>query len=256
MKLGKGLIEFLVLLGLLCLIAPAVQAADISAGGGIGIAPDYEGSEDYKVVPVPAADIKFGNGMSMKLFGLNLRADLVRDSMWQLGPVANYRGERNDVKNDAVDKMEKVDGAGELGIFGGFVYNKWFVSMELLSDMGNAHDGWYSKLKGGYNWVIDKRVTLSIGAAATYADEDYMQTYFGVSGKDSRDSKLDRYNADAGIKDVGINLGLNWIINESWSARGVASYTQLVGDADDDSPVVDEGDEGQLFSAVMGIYSF
>jgi len=256
MKSGKRLIGFLVLLGMFCLIAPAVQAADISAGGGIGIAPDYEGSEDYKVVPVPAADIKFGNGMSMKLFGLNLRADLVRDDMWQLGPVANYRGERNDVKNDAVDKMKKVDGASELGIFGGLMYNKWFVSIELLSDMGNAHDGWYSKLKGGYNWVIDKRVTLSMGASVTYADEDYMQTYFGVSNSDSQRSGLDRYNADAGIKDVGINLGLNWVFNESWSARGIASYTQLVGDADDDSPVVEEGDEGQLFGAAMAIYSF
>ncbi len=50
MKAGKKL---LMLVAVICLIAPAVQAADISAGGGIGIAPDYEGSEDYKVVPVP-----------------------------------------------------------------------------------------------------------------------------------------------------------------------------------------------------------
>ncbi len=253
MKAGKKL---LMLVAVICLIAPAVQAADISAGGGIGIAPDYEGSEDYKVVPVPAADIKFDNGMSMKLLGLNLRADLVPDSMWQLGPVANYRGSRNDVKNDAVDKMRKVDAASELGIFGGLVYNKWFVSMELLSDMGDAHDGWYYKLKGVYNWVIDKRVSLSIGASATYADEDYMQTYFGVSNSDEKRSGLDRYNADAGIKDVGINLGLNWIFNETWSARGIVSYTQLVGDASDDSPVVEEGDEGQLFGAVMAMYKF
>jgi len=253
MKAGKKL---LVLVATLCLITPAVQAEEISAGGGIGIVPDYEGSEDYKVVPVPAGDIKFDNGMSMKLLGLNLRADLVRDDMWQLGPVANYRGERNDVKNDAVDKMEKVDGATELGIFGGFTYNKWFVSLDFMSDMGDAHDGWYTKLKGGYNWVIDKRVALSIGASATYADEDYMQTYFGVSNRDEKRSKLDRYNADAGIKDVGINLGLNWKFTEKWSGRGAVSYTQLVGDADDGSPVVEEGDEGQLFGAVMAIYNF
>ncbi len=122
--------------------------------------------------------------------------------------------------------------------------------------MGDAHDGWYSKLKGGYNWVIDKRVTLSMGASATYADDDYMQTYFGVSNRDSRDSGLDRYNADAGIKDVGINLGLNWILTQNWSARGIVSYTQLLDDASDDSPVVDEGDEGQLFTTVMAVYNF
>jgi len=72
-----------------------------------------------------------------------------------------------------------------------------------MSDMGDAHEGWYSKLKGGYNWVLNKSWVLSIGASATYADDDYMQTYFGVSTGDSRRSGLDRYDADAGIKDIG-----------------------------------------------------
>jgi outer membrane protein len=83
-----------------------------------------------------------------------------------------------------------------------------------------------------------------------------MQTYFGVSRKDAARSGLDRYNADSGIKDVGIDLGVNWIITQSWSAKGIASYTQLVGDADDDSPVVDEGSEGQFFGAALVVYSF
>ncbi|MDA9761801.1 MipA/OmpV family protein [Desulfobacterales bacterium] len=253
MKLG---IQLLVLLVMVCLIASTVQAAGVSVGGGIGFAPDYEGSEDYKAVPVPVADVKFDNGMFMKLVGLNFRANLLPNSMWQLGPVYNYRGPREDVKNNAVDDMKDVDGTSELGVFGGLMYQKWFASVELLSDMGDSHDGWYSKLKGGYNWVIDESWALSIGASATYADDDYMQTYFGVSAKDSRRSGLDRYEADAGIKDIGINLGANWVINQNWSARGVVSYTQLLGDASDDSPVVDEGSEEQFFTAVMAVYSF
>jgi outer membrane scaffolding protein for murein synthesis (MipA/OmpV family) len=60
MKLEKRLIELLMLLVTFCLIAPAVQAADVSVGGGIGFAPDYEGSKDYKAVPVPVADVKYG----------------------------------------------------------------------------------------------------------------------------------------------------------------------------------------------------
>ena len=136
------------------------------------------------------------------------------------------------------------------------MFNKWFASLEILSDMGDGYEGWYSKLKGGYNWVIDKSWTLSIGASATYADDDYMQSYFGVSAKDNDRSGLDRYDADAGLKDIGINLGANWVINQNWSARGVVSYTQLLGDASDDSPVVDEGSEGQFFGAAMAVYSF
>ncbi|MCK5487338.1 MAG: MipA/OmpV family protein [Desulfobacterales bacterium] len=256
MKIRKILIEVLMLLAAVCLMAPAAQAADVSVGGGIGIAPDYEGSSDYQAVPVPFADIKFGNGMYVKLLGLNLRANLIPSDMWRLGPMYNYRPERDNVDNNAVDDMKEVSDANELGIFGGFEYNNWFVFLEFLGDTGNAYEGWYSRLKGGYNWMINNSWALSIGASTTYADDDYMQTYFGVSAGDSARSGLNRYNADSGIKDVGINLAVNWIITQSWSAKGITSYTQLVGDADDGSPVVDEGSEGQFFGAALVVYSF
>ena len=170
--------------------------------------------------------------------------------------MVNYRGPREDVENNAVDDMKDVDGTSELGVFGGFVYQKWFVSVELLSDMGDAHDGWYSKLKGGYNCVVNESWVVSIGASATYADDDYMQTYFGVSTRDSRRSGLDRYDAEAGIKDVGVNLGANKIITQNWSVRGVVSYTQLLGDASDHSPVVDDGNERQRCIPVKAVSSF
>jgi outer membrane scaffolding protein for murein synthesis (MipA/OmpV family) len=63
-------------------------------------------------------------------------------------------------------------------------------------------------------------------------------------------------SADSGIKDVGLDLGVNFIINQNWSTKGIASYTQLVGDANDDSPVVDEGSEGQFFGAALVVYKF
>ena len=256
MKFTKRLIEFLILLAALCLMAPVVQAADISVGGGIGIAPDYEGSDYYEAVPVPFADVKFGNGMFVKLLGLNLRANLIPSNMWRLGPVYNYRAERDNVDNNRVDRMREISDANELGIFGGFDYNNWFVSLEFLADTGNAHEGFTSKLRGGYNFIINNSWALSIGASTTYADDDYMQTYFGVTAADAARSGLAQYDADSGIKDIGIDLGLNWIITQNWSAKGIAKFTQLVGDADDGSPVVDQGSEGQFFGAALVVYSF
>jgi outer membrane scaffolding protein for murein synthesis (MipA/OmpV family) len=46
------------------------------------------------------------------------------------------------------------------------------------------------------------------------------------------------------------------MITQNWSAKGLASYTQLVGDADDGSPVVDEGSESQFFGAALVVYTF
>jgi outer membrane scaffolding protein for murein synthesis (MipA/OmpV family) len=256
MKNQQRFMGLLVALLTLLLMIPGTQAADFSIGGGIGVQPDYEGSSDYELVPVPAGSAKFDNGMFVKLLGLNLRANLIPSKFWRLGPVYNYRQKRSDVENNRVDRMKNISDANELGIFGGIDWQNWYVSLEWLADTGNAYDGSYGTLKGGYNWVVNKEWVLTFGAFGTYADEDYMDTYFGVSAADAARSGLKRYNADGGMKDIGLNFGANWRLAQNWDLRGLFQIKQLVGDADDDSPVVDQGSETQLFTAVMVLYNF
>ena len=244
-----------VLLAIL-LVMPAAQAADYSIGGGIGIAPDYEGSEDYELVPVPTGSANFSNGMFVKLQGLNLRANLIPSDFWRLGPVYNYKAERDDVDNNQVDRLDEVSDANEFGLFGGIEWQNWYVFLEWLADMGDAHEGSYGTLKGGYNWIIDPQWALTIGGFATYASDDYMSTYFGIDAADSARSGLSTYDADGGMKDVGLDLGVNWGFASNWDLRGLFQIKQLVGDADDDSPVVDEGSETQFFTAVLVVFKF
>jgi outer membrane scaffolding protein for murein synthesis (MipA/OmpV family) len=255
-KMLMGLMGFLLAL---LLVIPAAQAADYSLGGGVGFAPDYEGSSDYEIVPVPYAYAGFANGMYFSLEGLTAKANLLPSSWvsWlQLGPVYNYRAERDNVDNDAVDDMVKVSDANEMGAFVGLDINNWYVTLEALTDMGNAHDGWYATLSGGYNWTISNAWSLKVGAFTTYADEDYMETYFGVDANNVGTSGFAFYDPDGGMKDVGLDLGLGYKINNNWSTQAVGKYTMLIGDADDDSPVVDEGDESQFFGALLVVYSF
>jgi outer membrane protein len=240
----------------LLLVIPGVHAAEFSIGGGLGVAPDYEGSSDYELVPVPTGSAKFDNGMFVKLLGLNLRANLVPSDFWRLGPVYNYRSSRSDVEDDRVDRMQNVSDANELGIFGGIEWDGWYLFLDWLADTGDAHDGSYATLKGGYNWIISSEWALTMGAFGTYASDDYMSTYFGVSGRDSARSGLDTYDADGGMKDIGLDLGVNWRFAQNWDLRGLFQAKQLVGDADDDSPVTDQGSETQLFTSVLVVFNF
>jgi outer membrane scaffolding protein for murein synthesis (MipA/OmpV family) len=255
-KMLMGLMGFLLAL---LLVIPAAQAADYSLGGGVGFAPDYEGSSDYKAVPVPLANITWSNGMYFSLKGLKAKVNLLPSS-WvsglQFGPIYNYRAERDNVDNDAVDDMRDVSDANELGAFVAFDINNWYLSFEALADMGEAYDGWYATLSGGYNWIISNTWSLKMGAFTTYANEDYMETYFGVDANNVGTSGFAFYDPDGGMKDVGLDLGLGYKINNNWSTQAVGKYTMLIGDADDDSPVVDEGDESQFFGALLVVYSF
>jgi outer membrane protein len=194
--------------------------------------------------------------MFVKLLGLNLRANLIPSNFWRLGPVYNYRAERDDVDNNRVDRLDEVSDANEFGLFGGIEWEGWYLFLEYLADMGDAHDGAYGSLKGGYNWVLNPEWVITMGGFATYASDDYMSTYFGIDRQDAARSGLDRYDADGGMKDVGLDLGVNWGFAPSWDLRGLFQYKRLIGDADDDSPVVDEGSENQLFTAILVVFKF
>ena len=153
MKKQQRFSGLLVALLILLLVIPSVQAGQYSIGGGIGVKPDYEGSSDYELVPVPTGAAMFDNGMFVKLLGLNLRANLLPSNFWRLGPIYNYREERGDVEDNRVDRMKDVSDANELGIWGGINWQGWFLLLDVLADTGNAHEGWYSTLKGGYTKV-------------------------------------------------------------------------------------------------------
>lgn len=259
MKYHKTQMRFWIGMSVLCLIvamASVAPAADISIGAGAGVAPDYEGSDDYEFVPIPFARVAFDNGMFATLEGLTAKANLIPSQVWRLGPMYNYRPSRSRVDSNAVDRLSNVSDANEIGGFGGFDYKNWFVFVEYLADLGDAHEGWLGTVRGGYNWVASKSWTLSFGLSTTYADDDYMSTYFGVDGADSARSGLSQYDADSGIKDVGFDLGIGCKFTDHWSGRVLGSYNLLVGDADESSPVTDEGSQHQFFLGLLVVYTF
>lgn len=231
-------------------------ATDISVGGGIGLAPDYEGSEDYELVPIPFADMRWKNGMFVNLDGLTMRANLIPSNFWRLGLIANYRPKRSNVENDQVDRLEHVEAALEVGSFAGIEYKNWNVTVEVTTDVAEGYDGTLFTARSGYNWVTDDNLSILFGASTTYASNDYMSSYFGIDFFDSARSGLPEYGADAGFKDVSFSLGIVYDITDSWSTRGIASYIRLLGDAEDSPVVDDEGNANQFFGSLIVVYGF
>jgi outer membrane scaffolding protein for murein synthesis (MipA/OmpV family) len=89
MKYQRMIMRVLAGLSVFCMVAAAASiatAADISIGGGGGMTPDYEGSDDYKFVPIPLAKLAFDNGMFVNLQGLTVKANLIPSQTWRLAP--------------------------------------------------------------------------------------------------------------------------------------------------------------------------
>jgi outer membrane protein len=235
---------------------PAVQAANISVGGGIAAVPDYIGSEDYTAAPLPYFTVDWDNHMNVHLVGNKLRSNLVPHPVFKAGVVGEFISERDDVENNRVDDMKKVDAALMLGGFVGFAYQGWNGRIEYMADATDSNDGAIGRLAVGWGTALGDTMRLNLEGYTTYGDDDFMNTYFGVGGKDSRRSGLDKYDADSGIYNVGLNVTHVWNFAGAWRLISIAGVSQLVGDADNSSPVVDQGSETQGVLGVMVTYSF
>lgn len=236
--------------------AETIKVKNSVVGLGLAFVPDYEGSEDYTAVPIINARLNLNNHMYIGFLGSTLRANLVPNQEWNAGPLLRYRPERDDVDNDQVDAMKKVDAAIEAGGFLTYNMQEWTFSVSAAQDIAGGHEGFVMDLGAGYRYKLDSQTTLTVNGQLTFASSDYMHAYFSVDQGDSIRSGLRTYSADGGIKDIGIGCALQHGFDRNWSMVGVLKYTRLLGDAAD-SPVVDDvGSANQMLIGAFVNYSF
>ena len=256
-----------IMLGASMTMTPVLAGEDdISevAGGGAGFVglgaaykPDYEGSDDYEASIAPFGRYNWASGRYVQLAGTQgteraarLKANILRKegrNGLELGPVLQYRMKRDDdVDNNKVANMKEVDAAIEAGAYIGFSSGNWSGNITYATDVSSEHDGSLMYFNGG----------MILGAHLTWADDDYMDTYFGVSNSDSARSGLKKYTASSGIKDAGFSVAGLYRFNKTWGIAGLLGYTRMLNDAED-SPLVDPvGDENQMKAIAAVTYSF
>lgn len=238
----------------LFLSTASFAAGTHTVGLGFGMAPDYEGSEDYQAVPLLMLKGQYESGRSFDFLGTRLRVNLLPNQQYALGPVLQYRAARNNVDNDTVERMDKVDAALEAGAYAGLNINNFIANVQAVTDVSDAHDGSLVTITGGYMYTDVADLVLVPTLETTWASDDYMQTYFGIDTRDSGRTGLARYNADSGLKDIGIGLMADYHPWENWGVVGLIKYNKLLNDAKD-SPLVDDlGDDGQILVGAMATY--
>ena len=250
------------------------DVSEVASKGGVGFIglgaaykPDYEGSDDYEGKVAPFGRYNWASGRYISLGGTHgsesaarVKANILRkegrDGI-ELGPVLQYRMKRDDdVDNKKVSKMKEIDAATEAGAFIGFTSGNWSADLTYAADVSSEHDGSLMYFNGGYRIPVNDKFDMKLGAHMTWADDDYMDTYFGVSNSDSNRSGLKKYSASSGIKDAGVSVTGFYRFNQTWGVAGLLGYTRMLNDAED-SPLVDPvGDENQMKAVVAVTYTF
>jgi outer membrane protein len=230
---------------------------------GLGVAPDYPGSDDFHFVAGPTGRVTFANERYVELVATQLSGNLINHPYYRLGPAINYRFGRDDVDDTVVDRMAEVDDSIEIGLTGGIeVTNgknpryRFRVAADFLHDVSGGHEGYVANLAARYWRPVGKPIDLGFGLGATYASGNFNSAFFDVTGADSGRSGLRVFDADGGLKDINALVALVFHFSPTWHLAAGFRYQRLLSDAAD-SPVVDQqGDPNQLITGIGVAYSW
>lgn len=234
---------------------------DIRLGAGALVKPDYEGSDDYEVAPLPLVDVTYRDIVFLKSMALGANVFTLRgpgpNDKLQFGPLLKYQAGRDQDSNDALRGLGDIDAGVELGAFVNYRAGPWSAGLTVFRDVSDAYDGGMTaQLKGGYMYPISQRLRLVTEVSTTWADDNYTEAFFGITALQAQRSGLRQYQAEGGFKDAGLSLALNYSLTDHWGVTGLVGYKRLLGDAADSPLVEDQGSANQLTGGLMLSYKF
>ena len=224
---------------------------EVLLAAGLGVMPTYEGSVDYALMPVPYAYVNWRDFLILGPRGLT--ANLYKREDFTAGVALTFSSGRDEEGstffgsqgNDDLLGMGDIGAAAGAKVFATYDFPRFTLDTSLTRYLGRDNDGYLAELEINRTFVIEKILRITPSIELSYADKDYMQTFFGVSPAQAISSRFGPYSAGAGIKDVSLGLNVMQMLSRNWFIFLSGKAKFLIGDAED-SPISRSNINGRL----------
>lgn len=238
---------------------PQERVEGFSGRIGLGVAtvPTYEGSPNRRTLAAPDLTLRYSShDWGTVEFGQRgLIWSAIGTGRFRVALVAQFDPGRLDKNPSALDPtpgderlagMGKLQSSTEAGV--GVGYGPvMVVARQSLSDRGPK--GTQVDMNVEVPWAVSDRLGLRFAVGATWADRDYMQTWFGVTPEQSRATSFAVYSPKSGCRKVDVSVGAEYALAPSWLLQANVGFSQL-GDVAAASPIVGRRNG---VSAVLGV---
>jgi MipA family protein len=230
----------------LCPLVQAQSASQEPAYGftgriGLGVAtvPTYEGSPNRRTLAGPELTLSYrSRDWGTVEFGQRgLFWNAVEAGRFKFAVVAQFDPGRKDRDTSALnptpgDKrlagMGKVQSSTEAGV--GIGYGPvMVVARKSLSERGAK--GAQVDMTVEVPWSLSDRFGLRFALGATWADQDTMQTYFGVTAAQAQATSFSVYTPKSGCRKVDASVGAEYALASSWKLQANVGLSRLADDA-------------------------
>jgi outer membrane scaffolding protein for murein synthesis (MipA/OmpV family) len=216
----------------------------ITVGPTVSYGPKYEGSQHYEIQPGLNVEIRYRERLYLSS-GEGLGYDIVRTRNWRAGVSITYDLGR-EANITELRGLGDVQAAPQFRLYGEYVLRpKVFdhefpiiLSATVLRAIGGydgttADAGLYMPIAGSE----EGRWFIFAGASANYADQNTLQTYFGISAEQAARTHYPIYYPRSGFRSYGAGVDMGWFFTEHWLISGSFGGKWLQEDAAK-SPIV------------------
>jgi outer membrane scaffolding protein for murein synthesis (MipA/OmpV family) len=236
-------------------LSPLVQAQSVSqepaygfsgrVGLGVATVPTYEGSPNHRTVVGPdlALSYRSRDWGTVEFGQRGLVWSAVEAGRFRLSLVAQFDPGRKEKDTSTLNPipgdrrlagMGNVQPSTEAGV--GIGYGPVsVVARQSLSERGAK--GAQVDMNVEIPWSLSDRLGLHFAVGATWADRDYMQTYFGVTAAQAQATSFSVYTPKSGCRRVQASVGAEYALAPSWKLQANVGFTRL-GEEAAASPLV------------------
>jgi len=250
-------------LGLAVLAGPLALATaaharpwEVTVGGNVSTRPRYESSDRYNISPAPTFSIhpaKRYHRFSPPGDGTTI--SLIETRRISIGPMARFRSSRGS-GGDFVG-FNKVQWAAEPGGFIDLWPTDWLRARVEIRRGIRGHQGWVGD--AGLDLVYSGgKWDASIGPRVGFGDQNYMNTYFGVTPAEAARSPFidTAFTPKEGRRYTGLSAGIAYHFDRHWKTTLTGGYQHLADNLARSPIVIATGSQHQYLGGIAVSYSF
>lgn len=206
---------------------------DINLAVGAAVEPTFHGSDRYRGTPIPLVIIRWRDTVSLGDDGLNV---YWHDSNLRIGGGVSYDGGRLDHETGGLlsggdgrlKGLGNVDASVGLRGFVSYTVGPVYFDTSAVKYIGPQNKGIVVTLSASAPYSITKQFIVRPHVGVSWANDNYMQTFFGITPLQASQSIFHEFNASAGLEDVNGGLTAVYLLSPHWFLGADASATQFL----------------------------
>ena len=202
-----------------------------SIGPGFYALPSFPGARRTRKILFPFIDAEYANRLYTSASDI-LGVYGYKTTDTQVGAAVEYdlteRMARDDIR---LRGLPNVGETPRFKLFGSQTVGAVTADVNVARDIAGRGQGTLGQANLWLTVPFDPTFSVSVGPGITWADSQYMHTFYAITPAEAAVSALPAFASRAGITDAHLNGLAEWVIHSKYRLGAQACFGHLRGDA-------------------------